>query len=60
MHTPQTVHLHRPSPAAPGRWSVAAVEALFALPFNDLLFRAQQVHREHHDANEVQLSTPVS
>ena len=60
MHTPQTVHLHRPSPAAPGRWSVAAVEALFALPFNDLLFRAQQVHREHHDANEVQLSTLLS
>ena len=60
MHTPQTVHLHRPSPAAPGRWSVAAVEALFAPPFNDLLFRAQQVHREHHDANEVQLSTLLS
>ena len=60
METPQTVHVHRPSPAAPGRWSVEAVEALFALPFNDLLFRAQQVHREHHDANEVQLSTLLS
>ncbi len=60
METPQTVHVHRPSPAAPGRWSVEAVEALFALPFNDLLFRAQQVHREHHDANEVQLATLLS
>lgn len=42
------------------RWSVAAIEALFALPFNDLLFRAQQVHREHQPANAVQLSTLLS
>ncbi|MBM3372802.1 MAG: biotin synthase BioB [Betaproteobacteria bacterium] len=51
----------RPSQAdSAARWSVAAVEALFGLPFNDLLFRAQQVHREHHDANAVQLSTLLS
>jgi biotin synthase len=42
------------------RWSVAAIEALFALPFNDLLFRAQQVHREHFNPNAVQLSTLLS
>jgi len=42
------------------RWRVADVEALLALPFMDLLFRAQQVHREHFDANEVQLSTLLS
>jgi len=42
------------------RWSVEAIEALFALPFNDLIFRAQQVHREHHDANAVQRSTLLS
>lgn len=42
------------------RWTPAAVEALFALPFNDLLFRAQQVHRVHFDANAVQLSTLLS
>ena len=36
------------------RWSVAEIEALFALPFNDLLFRAQQVHRAHFDPNAVQ------
>jgi biotin synthase len=42
------------------RWSTEAVAALFALPFNDLLFRAQCVHREHFDANEVQLSTLLS
>ena len=41
-------------------WTVADVAALFELPFNDLLFRAQQVHREHFDANAVQLSTLLS
>jgi biotin synthase len=41
-------------------WTVAAVTALFDLPFNDLLFRAQQVHRQHFDANAVQLSTLLS
>lgn len=49
-----------PLAAAPVRWSVAEVEALFALPFNDLLYRAQQVHREHFDPNRVQLSTLLS
>ena len=42
------------------RWRVADVAALYELPFNDLLFRAQQVHREHFDANAVQLSTLLS
>ncbi|AIO31945.1 biotin synthase BioB [Burkholderia pseudomultivorans] len=45
---------------APQRWRVADVVALFELPFNDLIFRAQQVHREHFDANAVQLSTLLS
>jgi len=44
----------------PQRWSVAEVEALFQLPFADLLFRAQQLHREHFDPNSVQLSTLLS
>ena len=47
------------SHAAP-RWSVAEVEALFALPFADLVYRAQQVHRQHHAPNTVQLSTLLS
>ena len=42
------------------RWPTADIEALFALPFLDLLYRAQQVHREHFDANEVQLATLLS
>src|SRR5439155_161802 len=37
-----------------------AVQALFELPFNDLLYRAQTVHRLHFDANAVQLSTLLS
>ena len=41
-------------------WTVAEVAALFELPFNDLLFRAQTVHREHFDANAVPLSTLLS
>jgi len=46
--------------AAARPWSVAAVEELFKLPFADLLFRAQQVHRAHFDPNQVQLSTLLS
>ncbi|WP_119153512.1 biotin synthase BioB [Caldimonas tepidiphila] len=42
------------------RWPVAEIEALFALPLNDLIFRAQQVTREHFDPNEVQRSTLLS
>ncbi|TMH24779.1 MAG: biotin synthase BioB, partial [Betaproteobacteria bacterium] len=42
------------------RWTRASVEALFELPFNDLLHRAQTVHRLHFDANAVQLSTLLS
>lgn len=41
-------------------WPVAEVQALYALPFMDLLYQAQQVHRAHFDANEVQLSTLLS
>ena len=42
------------------RWPLADIEALFELPFMELLFRAQQAHREHFDASEVQLSTLLS
>jgi biotin synthase len=42
------------------RWTRAAVEALFDLPFSDLIHRAQTVHREHFDARAVQLSTLLS
>jgi len=44
----------------PPRWGVDAVAALFELPFNDLIFRAQAMHRAHHAPNAVQLSTLIS
>ena len=36
------------------------IQALFELPFNDLIFRAQTVHREYFDPNQVQMSTLLS
>lgn len=58
----QTIAFHQPvkKSIAPQRLSVDEVEALFRLPFADLLYRAQQVHREHFDPNQVQLSTLLS
>ena len=41
-------------------WTQAEVEALFALPLNDLMHAAQSLHREFHDANAVQVSTLLS
>lgn len=42
------------------RWPRESVQALFDLPFNDLLFRAQEVHRANFNANELQLSSLLS
>ncbi|MBT5890697.1 MAG: biotin synthase BioB [Chromatiales bacterium] len=41
-------------------WTVAEVTALYEMPFNDLLFQAQGVHREFFDPHEVQISTLLS
>ena len=41
-------------------WSRAEVQALFDMPFNDLLFQAQTAHRQHFDPNAVQISTLLS
>lgn len=63
---PQAVQSCSSTPAAAAKsantrqWSVAEVEALFELPLMDLLWRAQQVHRDHFDANEIQRSTLIS
>ena len=64
-HTVQFTRSSKPSTLAQSStegqcWSLAQVEALFRLPFADLLYRAQQVHREHFDPNAVQLSTLLS
>ena len=42
------------------KWPVQAVLDLFNLPFNELLFKAQQAHRENFDPNEVELATLLS
>ncbi len=42
------------------RWTLDEVLALYDLPLMDLLFRAQQVHRENFDANAIQRSTLLS
>ncbi|MFM0616094.1 biotin synthase BioB [Paraburkholderia nemoris] len=55
--------LKKPAALSNARWrveDVEDVEALFALPLMDLLHRAQQVHRQHFDPNEIQLSTLLS
>jgi len=41
-------------------WTRAEVRALFALPFPELMFAAQCVHRAHFDPREVQISTLLS
>ena len=41
-------------------WTVAEVTALYEMPFNDLLFQAQGVHREFFNPHEVQISTLLS
>ncbi|MDH5204492.1 MAG: biotin synthase BioB [Hylemonella sp.] len=63
MTQEQTITLHRPQPATTpktGRWSVEAIEALFALPFPELMYRAQIVHREHFDPTQVEFATLLS
>ena len=60
---PITLHRPLPSEAVPSaaqRWSVEAVQALFDLPFPELLHRAQTVHRENFDATLVEFATLLS
>ena len=47
-------------PQAAAKWARADVEALMALPFAELIFRAAEVHREHFNPNEVQASRLLS
>ncbi|WP_457671283.1 biotin synthase BioB [Thiolapillus sp.] len=41
-------------------WSIGEVEEILSLPFNDLLFQAQSIHRQQFDPNQVQVSTLLS
>ena len=58
-HTPVGLH-SVPATTSAQIWTVDAVAELFELPFNDLLYRAQQVHRAHFSADEVELATLLS
>jgi biotin synthase len=60
----QVTSKNNPNSSALGQvrhnWTIKEVEALFALPFNDLMFEAQTIHRQHFNPNEVQVSTLLS
>jgi biotin synthase len=48
------------APNTVNRWRVEEIVALFELPFSDLIYQAQQVHRANFDPNAVQVSTLLS
>jgi biotin synthase len=52
--------LPKQPPAIRHDWTLSEVLAIFELPFADLIFRAQTIHRSHFDASEVQVSTLLS
>src|SRR5579875_2815117 len=65
MRNPMVFNAESPRVGTDGRtirhdWTLDEVLALYRMPFNDLLYRAQTVHRAHFDANEVQISTLLS
>jgi biotin synthase len=53
-------HLLHGESGSAKRWQVAEIAMLFELPFSDLMYRAQTVHRQHFDPNTVQVSTLLS
>ncbi|MES2260598.1 MAG: biotin synthase BioB [Pseudomonadota bacterium] len=64
LQEPKAVELHRPAakitlPEA-ATWPLDDVMALFELPFNELMFRAQETHRAHFPAGDVELATLLS
>ena len=60
VEKPVTLHKPTKPKTAPGAWSVEAVQALLDLPFMELVFRAQTVHREHFPAGDIELATLLS
>ena len=41
-------------------WTTKELKDIYDLPFNDLLWKAQSVHRKYHNPNEIQISTLMS
>lgn len=68
MSTPAGLPVERPNapsvsahaPAATARLTLEAVRRIHDLPLTELVFRAQSIHREHHDPSKVQLCTLLS
>jgi biotin synthase len=64
LQEPKTVELHRPTPAIKlpeaATWPLDEVMALFELPFNELMFRAQETHRANFPDGDVELATLLS
>ena len=58
-HVKSKADLHREVNAS-GAWTVAQIEALFDLPFNDLIFKAQETHRANFPEGDVELATLLS
>ena len=58
-HVKSKADLHREVNAS-GAWTVAQIEALFDLPFNDLMFKAAQTHRANFPEGDVELATLLS
>ncbi|AOW13097.1 biotin synthase BioB [Hydrogenophaga crassostreae] len=56
---PVVLH-HSPAPGPEGAWRLADVQALLDLPFNELMHRAQTVHREHFPDADIELATLLS
>lgn len=52
--------IKEPTPAVRNDWTRKEIAELFKLPFNDLMFKAQLVHRQNFDPNKVQVSTLLS
>ncbi|WP_210330599.1 biotin synthase BioB [Aliikangiella sp. G2MR2-5] len=59
---PQSTSLSNMTADSPVRhdWLLTEVKALYEMPFNDLIFRAQSVHRQNFEPNQVQTSTLMS
>ena len=64
LQEPKAVQLHRPTAAIKlpeaATWPLEDVMALYELPFNDLMFRAQEAHRAHWPDGDVELATLLS
>jgi biotin synthase len=65
MSVMETITLHRPvkpaaTQASSGCWSVEAIEDLMNLPFMELLFKAQSVHRQYFPQGDIELATLLS